>query len=155
MVSLSDTELSAVMDAARPIPPRSRDQFLCEVASELAKHDELGPGLVGRVVRDLQPRFLVAPVFMASGNRSPRSRIEARDVDHVAQRDRRFPRARYADGGAGAGVIAVLSAYRLRIIRSRVTSAGNSTKEPTRQNRLLLTRRFLVFGLPNGLNRGI
>jgi hypothetical protein len=61
MVSLSDTDLSAVMDAARPIPPPSRDRFLREVAAELAKHSELGPGTVGRVVRELQHRHLVAP----------------------------------------------------------------------------------------------
>jgi hypothetical protein len=29
-LSLSDAELAAVMEAARPIPPRDRDQFLRE-----------------------------------------------------------------------------------------------------------------------------
>jgi hypothetical protein len=61
MVSLSDTDLSAVMDAARPIPPPSRDRFPREVAAELAKHPELGPGLVARIVRELQHRHMVAP----------------------------------------------------------------------------------------------
>ena len=75
MVSLSDTDLSAVMDAARPIPPQSRDRFLREVAAELAKHSELGPGLVGRV---------------------------ARDVDHEQYRSGGFRRERRAAGVAGA-----------------------------------------------------
>ena len=48
-LSLSDSELAAIMEAARPIPPRDRDAFLRDVAAELAKYPELGPGVVGRV----------------------------------------------------------------------------------------------------------
>ena len=44
----------------KPIPQGARRQFLQEVAVELAKHSEWGPGLVGRIVRDLQHRYLVA-----------------------------------------------------------------------------------------------
>jgi hypothetical protein len=39
------------MDAARPIHPRERDAFLCDVIGELQKYPELGPGIVGRVDR--------------------------------------------------------------------------------------------------------
>jgi hypothetical protein len=63
MVSLSDTDLSAVMDAARPIPPPSRDRFLREVAAELSKYPEIGPGLVGRVVRETQRKYFDPPRF--------------------------------------------------------------------------------------------
>ena len=47
MVSLSDDEPAAVMDSARPLPAQARYQFLREVAAELAKHESLGPGIVG------------------------------------------------------------------------------------------------------------
>ena len=51
------------MDAARPIPPRSRDQFLRDVALELAKHPEIGPGIVARVCSKVQKVYLNAPTF--------------------------------------------------------------------------------------------
>lgn len=35
MISLSDSELQIVMEAARPIPARDRDAFLRDVAVEL------------------------------------------------------------------------------------------------------------------------
>ena len=41
MISLSDNELAAVMEAARPIPARDRDSFLGDVAVELEKNREL------------------------------------------------------------------------------------------------------------------
>ncbi|MCA1390779.1 hypothetical protein I6F20_17065 [Bradyrhizobium sp. IC3123] len=43
MISLSDFELAAVMDAAAPIDRRARDAFLREVFIELAKHEVIGP----------------------------------------------------------------------------------------------------------------
>jgi hypothetical protein len=56
-LSSSDDELSAVMEAARPIPPRDRDAFLRDVASELdrprrhrARHSQ-GPALPRRAFR--------------------------------------------------------------------------------------------------------
>ena len=58
MNSLSDDEMSAVMEAARPIPARDRDQFLRDVAAELKKHLEIGPGVVGRTVARLQRQHL-------------------------------------------------------------------------------------------------
>ena len=59
-ISFSDSELAAVIEAARPIPPRDRDAFLRDVAAELAKHPEIGPGVVDRVVREIQRRHLPA-----------------------------------------------------------------------------------------------
>ena len=73
-MSHSDDELSIVMDCARPLPPQDRDSFLREVAAELAKHpDELGPGLVHRITRELQARYFDAPRF-ADGLSAPRPR---------------------------------------------------------------------------------
>jgi hypothetical protein len=61
MISLSDDELAAIMEAARPIPPRDRDQFLRDCAAELARYPELGPGIIGRVVGKLQRQHLNGP----------------------------------------------------------------------------------------------
>ena len=48
--------LAAVMEAARPIPPRDRDAFLRDVASELGKYQKIGSGLIGRVLFDSTAR---------------------------------------------------------------------------------------------------
>jgi hypothetical protein len=69
MISLSDSELAAVMEAARPIPARDRDQFLRDVASELAKYELLGPGIVARVVRDIQRQHLNPPSMRGIGGK--------------------------------------------------------------------------------------
>ena len=62
MIALSDDELSAVMDAGRPIPPPDRDLFLQALADELAQHPgEVGAGLIHRIARDLQRRFFTPP----------------------------------------------------------------------------------------------
>ncbi|MGX1352476.1 uncharacterized protein (DUF2249 family) [Bradyrhizobium elkanii] len=66
MISLSDDEMAAVMSAARPIDPRERSAFLAEVIGELGKYELLGPGIVGRVVRDVQRRHL-APKMSHNG----------------------------------------------------------------------------------------
>jgi hypothetical protein len=61
LVGLSDSELAAVMDAARPLAPKDRSEFLRAVASELAKHELLGPGVVGRVVSQMQRKYFDPP----------------------------------------------------------------------------------------------
>jgi hypothetical protein len=40
-LSLSDGALAALLDVARPIPPRDRDPFLRDVTAELAKANSL------------------------------------------------------------------------------------------------------------------
>ncbi|KRQ97567.1 hypothetical protein [Bradyrhizobium valentinum] len=61
MISLSDDEMSAVIDAARPIPSRDRSDFVREVVAELAKYPEIGPGIIGRVVAKIQRAHLNPP----------------------------------------------------------------------------------------------
>jgi hypothetical protein len=63
MITLSDSELAAIVDAARPLQPRDRDQFLRDVAAELGRYELLGPGIVGRVVARTQRKYFVAPVL--------------------------------------------------------------------------------------------
>jgi len=61
MISLSDPELAAIVEAARPIHPRERDAFLRAVAVELGRYPELGPGVIGRVVAKVQRENLNMP----------------------------------------------------------------------------------------------
>ena len=75
MMSLSDSELTAVMTAAAPIHPRERDAFLRDVVAELAKYPEIGPGVVGRVVRR-DP----APASGSAHRPQPRKQVRAMDA---------------------------------------------------------------------------
>jgi len=50
--------MSAVMEAARPIPARDRGEFLRDVSAEFQKNPELGVGIVGRVVAMVRRQHL-------------------------------------------------------------------------------------------------
>ena len=43
MISLSDAELTAVLDACKPLRPGDRDPFLRALAQELGREPQLGP----------------------------------------------------------------------------------------------------------------
>jgi hypothetical protein len=60
MLALSDQELDIVMNLARPLDPALRDAFLRACAIELQRYkpEQLGPGLVNRVGRQLQREFI-------------------------------------------------------------------------------------------------
>ena len=60
-LKLSDDELAAVFDAARPLPVDLREPFLLAVAHALGNGGEIGPGLVHRTVRELQRQFFDPP----------------------------------------------------------------------------------------------
>jgi hypothetical protein len=79
MISLSDSELQIVLSAAKPIPPRDRDQFLRDVASELARYPEVGPGIIGRVVARLQRQHLAPRMSHNAGSRYGHWRVQARN----------------------------------------------------------------------------
>ena len=57
MIWLTDAELTAITDAARPLPPKLRDEFLRAVASELDQHRQRGPGAIYRACRDLRSQI--------------------------------------------------------------------------------------------------
>jgi hypothetical protein len=52
-ISLSDSELSAVMAAAAPLQVLDRTAFLSSIAHRLRQEPEMGPGTVNRVIREL------------------------------------------------------------------------------------------------------
>jgi hypothetical protein len=60
-IRLTDSELDAVLNAARPLPPRDRDQFLKDIAAELAALPMLGDGAVHRAIVTVQRRHFDPP----------------------------------------------------------------------------------------------
>jgi hypothetical protein len=60
-IHLSDDELTAVMNACRPLQPRDRDQFLKDIAAELASLPMLGDGAVHRAIVSVQRRHFDPP----------------------------------------------------------------------------------------------
>jgi hypothetical protein len=109
VISLSDDELRAIMAAASPLRPRDRDAFLLDVAAELAKRAELGPGIVARLARELQRRHFDPPNLKGATLRVPPSRRAVaicqnsprRDSNRWQQSDCRQSRARHSPDGDG------------------------------------------------------
>jgi hypothetical protein len=60
-LALSDSELEAIMTAARPIAPDRRDAFVQEVANLLALCVEVGPGTVHRAIAMAQRAHFSPP----------------------------------------------------------------------------------------------
>ena len=71
MIRLSDAALSALLQAAQPLPIADRDAFLRNVAERLTElpADLIGDGSVFRVVREEQRRLMKPPLEM--GGRPP------------------------------------------------------------------------------------
>jgi len=70
-ISLTDSELTAIMNAAKPLQPIDRDRFLRAIAEAITALPEVGPGSVHRAIVELQKRFFVAPDLRVD---EPRSR---------------------------------------------------------------------------------
>jgi hypothetical protein len=58
---LSDEQMSALLAASYPLPPRSRSAFLEHCARKLAALPELGNGAVHRVVMKVQRQYFDPP----------------------------------------------------------------------------------------------
>jgi hypothetical protein len=71
-ISLTDSELSAVMDACRPLAPHARDRFLRQIAEAICALPERGDGAVHRAIRSVWREHFDAPDLRAD---EPRSRI--------------------------------------------------------------------------------
>jgi hypothetical protein len=54
---LPDHEFVRLMEAAAPIAVSERDAFLKEVAAELGQHEVIGPGLLHRIISEVQRRY--------------------------------------------------------------------------------------------------
>jgi hypothetical protein len=57
LLSLTDSQLAAVREAAAYMSPRMRDQFLRALGERLGGRDEPGDGAVNRAIRVLQASY--------------------------------------------------------------------------------------------------
>jgi hypothetical protein len=62
-LSVSDSQLDAILAATAPLPPPERSAFLVALAHRLKSEVELGDGLLFRVLRELQREFFRPPQF--------------------------------------------------------------------------------------------
>jgi len=69
-IHLSDSELTAIMDAARPLQVHQRDAFLRDVATELAALPVIGNGALHRIITTVQRRHFDAPDLRINESRS-------------------------------------------------------------------------------------
>jgi hypothetical protein len=72
-LALSDDELAALMDCARPLAPRDRAEFLREAAAELAKHEPFRTGTCC-------PRLRQAAAPVSRPAHVPQCRLEVRPL---------------------------------------------------------------------------
>ena len=55
---LTDHDFDRMMQAAKPVAVPDRDAFLKDVAAELGQHEVVGPGLLHRVISEVQLRYI-------------------------------------------------------------------------------------------------
>ena len=57
---LPDHDFVRLMQTARPLAALDRDAFFKDVAAELGQHQVVGPGLLHRVISEVQQRYDIA-----------------------------------------------------------------------------------------------
>jgi len=57
---LPDHDFARLMEAAKPLAVPNRDAFLNDVAADLGKHEVVGPGLLHRIISEVQRRYITA-----------------------------------------------------------------------------------------------
>jgi hypothetical protein len=67
-LALSDSQITAIMAACRPLSTDDRDAFLQHVAAALAREREIGDGVVARVVREAFKQRWRPPELDGRGN---------------------------------------------------------------------------------------
>jgi hypothetical protein len=72
-VRLTDAQLTAVFEAARPLAVASRDAFLLDLAAALQGIPDPGDGDVARAIRAVQRKHFDPPEFDARA--APRHRL--------------------------------------------------------------------------------
>jgi hypothetical protein len=74
MIALSDDALATLLRLAEPLHPTLRSPFLRDVAEALRGHAEIGDGLVARIGREVQARYLRPPSIRAEPFEGGRNR---------------------------------------------------------------------------------
>jgi hypothetical protein len=69
-ISLTDSELTTIMDACRPLAPHARDRFLRQVAEAICALPERGDGAVHRAIRSVWREHFDAPDLRIGESRS-------------------------------------------------------------------------------------
>jgi hypothetical protein len=69
---LSDDQLSAVWQAAKPLAVDQRGPFLEALAAELRGQGELGDGAIYRAIRAVQRRYFDPPLSTSEPHRATR-----------------------------------------------------------------------------------
>jgi hypothetical protein len=72
-IALTDAQLTAVFEAARPLAVRDRDAFLFDLAAALQGIADPGDGDVARAIRAVQRRHFDPPE-LTDGRAQPRHR---------------------------------------------------------------------------------
>ena len=70
-ISLSDSQMTAVLHAAQPLEPVDRAPFLERLAVLLRDSPEIGDGQLGRMLHQLQAEFLRPPSDTETGPGPP------------------------------------------------------------------------------------
>jgi hypothetical protein len=60
-------ELDRLMQAAKRVADADRDAMLKDIATELGQHEVVGPGLLHRIISEVQRRYNVADQRRATG----------------------------------------------------------------------------------------
>jgi hypothetical protein len=88
MIWLTDAELTAITDGARPLPPKISGEFLQAVAAEIEHQQQRGPGAIYRACPKLQRKYFDPPDFTG-----PASTTEEQSAARRAEDGRAGPRA--------------------------------------------------------------
>lgn len=56
-IGITDSQLQMIMRACEPLLPADRDPFLRALALRLSSEPELGDGIIGRAIAELQREF--------------------------------------------------------------------------------------------------
>ena len=64
---LPDHDFDRLMQAAKPIAPPERDAFLKDIGAELGRYEVVGPGLLHRIISEVQRRYDIADQRRTTG----------------------------------------------------------------------------------------
>ena len=70
LLPLSENLAAIVDSAALPLRPSDRPLFLEEVGAELSRRPAIGPGVVFRIVKEIQRRYFEPPAQPYRGSRA-------------------------------------------------------------------------------------
>ena len=65
-LALTGTQMTAVLNAARPLSPSQRSAFLAALAIQFSGRSEVGDGELGRALRELQREHFDPPLSMST-----------------------------------------------------------------------------------------